>query len=434
MYGYGRFAALLSLEEEVDDREENESDDSDVSEVAASHEESEALALEECDTTLEGSLFGSSPLANLEISNVPDSDHSNDEAVFDPDVVCDNCQAVFPAEGRDEKGHLRVDVANASGCRLCEALLNVWASEYHDHGYLDLEFWFQRRKGYLIHVLDVIFRPYPRLVAAPQTARFGFQKFKQKDSGWPTTPSFTVDLPISTRLEHSGKQIKKWLEDCEDHEACKKLSSEATFIPSRLLEITRDVAGKVSIRLRCREELTHAITYVTLSHCWGSYVPLKLEESKLIQYRERVPLEDMSPVFCDAIDVSIALDIWYIWIDSLCIIQDSEEDWQTESAMMCDVYSHCFLNIAADGSKDGSQGLFRERNTALLKPIHIVVKTTGTPSDKYERFSAMEPGNYLLFDIYAWKHEIEDSPLGKRGWVFKSERCLPERYILARPL
>jgi hypothetical protein len=68
---------------------------------------------------------------------------------------------------------------------------------------------------------------------------------------------------------------------------------------------------------------------------------------------------------------------------------------------MCDVYSHCHLNIAADGSEDGSWGLFRERNTVLLKPIHIVVKNNGTPSKGYSRFSAMKPGNYLLFDIYS---------------------------------
>lgn len=47
-------------------------------------------------------------------------------------------------------------------------------------------------------------------------------------------------------------------------------------------------------------------------------MPLKLEESKISQYRERIPMEEISPVFRDAIDVSVVLDIWYIWIDSLC--------------------------------------------------------------------------------------------------------------------
>ncbi|KAJ5547270.1 heterokaryon incompatibility protein [Penicillium frequentans] len=248
------------------------------------------------------------------------------------------------------------------------------------------------------------------------------------NQGNPRTPSFTVELPGSTRLEDSEKQTKKWLKDCEGHEACRNMSSRADFIPSRLVEITRDGAEKISIRLRCRDDISHAIRYTTLSHCWGSFMPINLEKSKIAQYRERIPLEEISPVFRDAIDVSVALDIWYIWIDSLCITQDSEKDWQTESATMCDVYSYCHLNIAADGSEDGSQRLFRERNTALLKPIHIVIKNNGTPSKDYSHFSAMKPGNYLLFDIHSWKHEVDDAPLGKRGWVIQ-ERALSPRTI-----
>ncbi|KAK5674383.1 hypothetical protein LTS10_012967 [Elasticomyces elasticus] len=426
MHGYGRFAVLSDLEEEEDDREENDAD-----EVAFFRGEYKAIALtvEEGDTTSELDSDYWQPELTTTRSDVPGSDDLNNDAMFEPDVVCDACQAIYPAEGRNPRftGHLRVDVANASGCRLCEALLNVWTPVLHSDSHLDLEFEFMPREGYFMRVLDIIFRPNPRLVAAPQTARFGFQKLTQEDSGYPPTPSFTVDLPNSTRLEDSERQLKKWLEDCKHHEACRRLSSEE-FIPSRLLEISRDLAGDVSIRLRCRDEFSHAITYAALSHCWGSFMPLKLEESKVIEYRERIPLEDIPPVFRDAIDVSVALDIWYIWIDALCIIQDSEKDWQTESAMMCDIYSYCFLNIAADGSEDGSQGLFRERNTALLKPIHIVVETDGTPQGRNAQFSELDPGKYLLFDIHCWKHEIDDSPLGKRGWVIQ-ERALSARTI-----
>jgi len=179
-------------------------------------------------------------------------------------------------------------------------------------------------------------------------------------------------------------------------------------------------------------------------------MPVKLEESKLHQFRRRIPWHNISPVFRDAITVSEALGIYYIWIDSLCkfvlpghyyiyipfsltfsgIIQDSSSDWKTESAKMCDVYSCCHLNIAADASHDGSQGLFRERNAALLRPIHMVVRKTDNnrANNGYRRFSEMEPGNYLLFDIHCWKDEVDDGPLGKRGWVLQ-ERALSPRTL-----
>ncbi|KAK4955315.1 hypothetical protein LTR10_007510 [Elasticomyces elasticus] len=328
MHGYGRFAVLADLEEEEDHRKESEVDNNDVDEVVSAREEQVALLLEEYDTRPESSLGLAHREMALVRSDKPGSDDFSGDATFEADVVCDGCQAAFPpAEGADG-GQLRVDVANASGCRLCEALLNVWARESHNNRYIDLEFWFVARDGYFYGVWDVIFRPTLQLSTIPRMASFGFQSFKNKDADShggiprPPTPSFTVDLPNSTRLEDSQKQIKKWLKHCEGHESCRDISSEADFIPSRLLEITRDDTGKISVRLRCRRDFARAITYATLSHCWGSFVPLKLEESKLTQYRERIPLEEMSPVFRDAIDVSIAMDIWYIWIDSLCTLTE----------------------------------------------------------------------------------------------------------------
>ncbi|KAK5692283.1 hypothetical protein LTR17_025412 [Elasticomyces elasticus] len=358
---------------------------------------------------------------------------TNSGASFEPDMVCDNCQTIFTAFATEGvlnlPDNLRVDVANASSCRLCESLLNVWTPDTRNDHYLDLKFMLTR-EGYPDGVLVVIFWPISQRSEA-LTAKFAFHMFNNKDGGYPRAPSYTAQIPSSTRSEHSGKQIRRWLEDCKGHEACRRVCSEADFIPSRLLEITRDVAGNFSIRLRCREELTHAITYATLSHCWGSYMPLKLEEFRVIQYRKRIPLKNISPVFRDAIEVSHALNLRYIWIDSLCIIQDSEEDWQTESAMMCDIYSYCHLNIAADDAEDGSWGLFRGRTPADLQPIHIVVTTKGASpynSEFLKPGDMLEAGNYVLFDMHSWKHQIDNSPLEKRGWVLQ-ERAMSPRTI-----
>lgn len=70
--------------------------------------------------------------------------------------------------------------ADSSGCRLCEALPNIWAPEFHNEYSIDLEFWFVPREGYFKGVLDVIFRLTPQLSAAPRMARFGFQMFRDK--------------------------------------------------------------------------------------------------------------------------------------------------------------------------------------------------------------------------------------------------------------
>jgi hypothetical protein len=65
------------------------------------------------------------------------------------------------------------------------------------------------------------------------------------------------------------------------------------------------------------------------------------------------------------------LGITCLWIDSLCIIQDSKDYWAGETAMIADVYEHCFLNISADTSANGSGGLFRNRDPKVDKSFII---------------------------------------------------------------
>jgi len=75
---------------------------------------------------------------------------------------------------------------------------------------------------------------------------------------------------------------------------------------------------------------------------------------------EAIPWESLSSTLKDALSVSSALDIGYIWVDSLCILQGDEEDWERESAMMASVFGESDLTIAAADSPDSQGGLFLE--------------------------------------------------------------------------
>jgi Heterokaryon incompatibility protein (HET) len=72
-------------------------------------------------------------------------------------------------------------------------------------------------------------------------------------------------------------------------------------------------------------------------------------------------LPDVPKTFEDAIVVTRKLHVQYLWIDSLCIIQDDPEDWGTESLLMDQVYKNALLNIAATAASDSSGGLFYSR-------------------------------------------------------------------------
>jgi len=94
-------------------------------------------------------------------------------------------------------------------------------------------------------------------------------------------------------------------------------------------------------------------------------VPVKLLSSNLVIFQDRIEIVELPKTFRDAIEVVRHLNLQYIWIDSLCIIQDSKEDWAQEAALMHQVYSNAIVNIAADDAKDGTEGLFRDRDLRL---------------------------------------------------------------------
>src|SRR4051812_20794177 len=98
----------------------------------------------------------------------------------------------------------------------------------------------------------------------------------------------------------------------------------------------------------------------------------------------------------------------------LCIIQDSEEDWQTESALMASVYGNSAISLAAAGAVDGNTGLFFHSETYVGK-VHI---------------EGIVEGELRAWDvaISLYLDSLLDSPLGKRSWALQ-ERLLAPRTL-----
>lgn len=201
---------------------------------------------------------------------------------------------------------------------------------------------------------------------------------------------------------------RQWLRNCcQSHDFCK--SSESRSVPSRLLSV------RGAPRLFLAAELQENQEYATLSHCWGTTEFLVLKNSILETFRRRIPEEALTKTFKDAIEICSYLEIDFLWIDSLCIIQDDPKDWQMESAKMASIYGNSKLNIAADGARDGTIGCFlkrkptwRSRVSTILKGEHVVYESV---PDRY--------GHIPLFD---------DEPLRSRGWAVQ-EYLLPARTL-----
>jgi hypothetical protein len=127
---------------------------------------------------------------------------------------------------------------------------------------------------------------------------------------------------------------------------------KSTFqLPTQLLYISKDL----KVRL-CLSDEYDRTCYATLSHCWGGTKRLVLEYDRLEDFRIEIPETALYETFKDAIVLAGVLVLQYLWIDSLCIIQDKFVDWKIEAGQMTDIYRGCTVSIAASGAFNGDGG------------------------------------------------------------------------------
>ena len=151
-----------------------------------------------------------------------------------------------------------------------------------------------------------------------------------------------------------------------------------------------------------------------ISHCWGAAQFITLRKENLAELGQGIQLEKLPKTFQDAVAVAQWFEVRYLWIDSLCILQDSQEDWVKESATMRSVYSRSIMNISATGAVDPSIGCFLDWKLYDLRAFSALV------SD-----SEME---HICFDESFWRANISHAPLSKRAWAFQ-ERLLSPRIL-----
>jgi hypothetical protein len=170
-------------------------------------------------------------------------------------------------------------------------------------------------------------------------------------------------LSGSTNSDQSFATASFWLRQClENHQECRVAPTAGrSSFPGRLLHV--DQCGqKPRVQLRETESMSSMVPYFVLSHCWGGANVLKLTQSSLPSMLNSVSFSSLPKTFQDAIYTTLELGYSYLWIDSLCIIQDSTLDWAAQSAIMGDIYYNAILCIAAVASRSGSDGCFRPRN------------------------------------------------------------------------
>lgn len=140
-----------------------------------------------------------------------------------------------------------------------------------------------------------------------------------------------------------------------------KFSGDSIWHPSRLIHIGSTTMDMIQLPITTNEEDPSG-PYMTLSHCRGSRQPLMLlQETKTILL-QGIELHQLPRTFQDAVTVTQQFGISYLWIDSLCIQQNSQLDWEAESLLTDKVYTKPYLNISVNWGSKSYTGLFHQRD------------------------------------------------------------------------
>ncbi|KAK8228360.1 heterokaryon incompatibility protein-domain-containing protein, partial [Phyllosticta capitalensis] len=229
---------------------------------------------------------------------------------------------------------------------------------------------------------------------------------------WPEVGSSRF-LQRKTSSRESFNQVKSWLTDCfQSHDRCNS-PKHGSLLPKRLIDVLGD-----SVKLV--ETHDKESRYLCLSHCWGDSTkhprPLETTKNNFCGHKNGIHWAALPKTFQDAILSVRFLGESYIWIDSLCIIQDCREDWYQESAKMASIYQNSLLTLAATTSTNSSEGLLSIPDKEY-EPLPFHVKyLDGVPFTIYCR---------KALSHWFGPERSETPPLLTRAWAFQELNLSP---------
>jgi hypothetical protein len=217
--------------------------------------------------------------------------------------------------------------------------------------------------------------------------------------------------------------LSEWLQDCEEnHPGCQR--NDAT-LPTRLIDVGDDSEREPFLRISNGEKGC----YAAFSHCWGAAPFLATKTDNLNQH-QNIPYSTLPVNFKDAITACRAIGIQYLWIDSLCIVQDDISDWEVEASKMAAVYQGANVVLFASGAADSNSGLLNQErdegcrtettgSRELEAPYMNLDGTTCRIVARGFKWHATIPELYLQADV--------SSPLSRRAWALQEDLLASRR-------
>lgn len=353
------------------------------------------------------------------------------------------CQAArLDREFVHHESGVKLEDSFKSGCHMCT---HIWYSLTETENNLDHNSQLKRRMARLTKLrrgnqVSVSVRR-PSSVRRLQGALLGLQghvqlektrshgsililKLRKKDTSAIGEGTGAAALgQTRTASAASFAQVKRWIRQCtQSHRSCQQTPARA--LPRRLLKIISRGAGRAVQMMHLVETSglsdPDTVQYACLSYCWGGASAFKLTQSTRLALQTGIRTDQLPKTIQHAVYTTSQLGLQWLWVDSLCIVQDSQEDWEREAAEMFDIYRGCHITIAALGASNSDDGLFANRDPLMYAPCPLISLAGDSDVCVYSTRSLVFTAAY------------EEWPLYKRGWVMQ-ERVIAPRTVKFGP-
>lgn len=203
------------------------------------------------------------------------------------------------------------------------------------------------------------------------------------------------------------RRISSWREVCsQEHKGCPG-GDEPRELPARVIGVNSSDPRYVKL---VNTHRGRTAVYACLSYSWGTGFQHCTTTRNIEDHLQRIAISDLPETVADGIRLCRALQIPYIWVDALCIIQDDKDDWSREAAAMAGIYGSSVLTISVpDASDCGEQFLTRNLDEYFNVKVDWIHGLSGTA------------GTVTL--VYDWPSDqsslLSKSPWMDRGWTLQ---------------
>ncbi|KAI7786223.1 HET-domain-containing protein [Diaporthe eres] len=236
---------------------------------------------------------------------------------------------------------------------------------------------------------------------------------------------FTLDCAVQSLCD-SICWMKQRLELCQeehDHDVFDK-----TFIPRRLINVSLETP-----RLAMRKDILQSgrssdFKYAALSYCWGSGESQAKTTSATLNDRQAgISATEMPPTLRDAIRVTRALGISFLWVDALCILQDDISDWEQQCAEMHTIYGSAQVTLCVANTRSCNEGFLQQTSPYVRIPFQSLREPDIAGSFLVQYINLVSGDRYRIRPPIYQSRQLLHSDVGEsqwhqRGWVFQENK------------